>query len=66
MNTKPPVGSPEWDQQYTLGWSAGLDILRLDRRAAFNWEFEVYRANRDPSAFDMGKADVISEHRVGF
>lgn len=55
----------ENDAEYQRGWGEGLKLLRQDPKKAVAWEFNVYRQMKSPSWYDMGKADVIAEHRAG-
>lgn len=52
------------DADYKMGWQAGLKMLREDREGAYRWERDVYAKAARPSWIDMGKADVITEHRI--
>jgi hypothetical protein len=54
----------ENDAEYTRGWQTGLEMLRVDPAGAYKWEATTYLGMDEPSWFDMGVADVISEHRV--
>jgi hypothetical protein len=54
----------ENDAEYRRGWAAGLALLQVDWRRAYEWEETVSFDMAEPSWYDMGKSDVISEHRV--
>ncbi len=54
----------ENDAEYKMGWQEGLKMLQRDWRQAEAWEAGPYRDMPEPSWFEMGKADVISEHNV--
>lgn len=59
-----PPSDAENDAEYKRGWQEGLRMLQADWRKAEAWEGGPYRDMDEPSWFDMGKADVISEHNV--
>lgn len=58
------VPSTQQDADYKRGWDEGYKWVMKDRQAAYRWEREVYQQMDEPSWYDMGKADVIAEHRV--
>lgn len=58
------AGDAEDDAEYRRGWQAGLGLLDEGRQKAYQWWREVYSNLSEPSWFDMGKGDVISEHWV--
>lgn len=58
------AGAADDDAEYRRGWEDGYAWVMRDPRAAYEWEWEVYREMKEPSWYDMGKSDVITEHRV--
>lgn len=53
----------KWEADYTRGWTEGVALFKGDKSAALAFRSR-YLADADPSAYDMGKSDAISELRA--